>query len=196
VRRTGIKPKAIESLVLAGAFDGITPNRKAALWEAGLYNRPTMGQMVLPLSMDDSIPELEDFTDYEKMLMEYRVMSMHPRSHLMAYLRPSLRPHIIKTDKVYSVPEGDTVTVAGWPIARQHPKGEHGTVFITVQDETGNLQLILWPNIVERFRRTLRQHVIVARGYVSRHDSTTNVIVTHVGHIKVPTEMPTAHNWH
>ena len=62
VRRTGLKPKAVESLVMSGAFDSVTPNRKQALWEAGLYPRPGRnGQAVLPASMDDSVPELADF---------------------------------------------------------------------------------------------------------------------------------------
>ena len=49
VRRTGLKPQAVESLVMAGAFDSITPNRRQALWEAGLHPRPSRnGQAVLP----------------------------------------------------------------------------------------------------------------------------------------------------
>ena len=49
VRRTGLKPQAVESLVMSGAFDGVTPNRRQALWEAGLHPRPSRnGQAVLP----------------------------------------------------------------------------------------------------------------------------------------------------
>ena len=196
VRRTGLKPAAVESLALAGAFDSVTPNRKASLWEAGLYDRPTRGQLPLAMSMDDSIPELEDFSSYEKMLDEYRTMGMHPKSHIMAYLRPTLRRGVTKAADVYDIDEGRTVTVAGWPVARQHPKGEHGTVFVTVQDETASLQLILWPRVVEKHRRSLREHVIVATGKVSRHDDTTNVIVDHVSHVRVPHDLPKAHDWH
>ena len=67
-RRTGLKPQAVESLVMAGAFDAVTPNRRQALWEAGLHPRPGRnGQAALPASMDASVPQLADFTDAEKM---------------------------------------------------------------------------------------------------------------------------------
>ena len=65
VRRTGLKLQALLSLVMAGAFDSITSNRREALWEAGLYARPSRkGQVVLPVSMEDSVPRLADFTPY------------------------------------------------------------------------------------------------------------------------------------
>ena len=90
VRRTGLKPQAVLSLVMAGAFDGISSNRREALWEAGLYARPPRnGQVTLPVSMEDSVPRLADFTPYEKMLGEYRVMGIYPRGHLMEFVRPN-----------------------------------------------------------------------------------------------------------
>ena len=75
----GLTPQAVLSLVMAGAFDGISSNRREALWEAGLYARPPRnGQATLPVSMEDSVPRLTDFTTYEKMLGEYRVMGIYP----------------------------------------------------------------------------------------------------------------------
>ena len=65
---------------MSGAFDTLTPNRREALWESGLHARPSRnGQMALSLSMEDSVPELRDFTDREKMAGEYRVMGVYPR---------------------------------------------------------------------------------------------------------------------
>ena len=63
VRRTRLKPVAVLSLVMAGAFDGITPNRREALWESGLHpRRARNGQVALPMSTEDSVPRLSDFT--------------------------------------------------------------------------------------------------------------------------------------
>ena len=196
VRRTGLKPQAVESLVLAGTFDRVTPNRRVCLWEAGLYNRPRKGQLVLPLSMDDSIPELPDFSDYEKMIAEYGRMGIYPRGHIMQFLRLRLKPWVMKTEQLYETNEGERVHVAGWPIARQHPKGEDGTVFVTVQDESGDVQLILWPHVYARFRKELRSTIIIARGYISRRDGTTNVIVSHVEAVPIPANLPKSHDWH
>ena len=125
VRRTGLKPQAVESLVMAGAFDSVTPNRKRALWEAGLHPRPGRnGQAALPASMDASVPPLTDFTDAEKMAAEYAVMGIYPRGHLMRFVRPTLAPEVLTCAEVERLDDGAPVLVAGWPVARQHPKGQ------------------------------------------------------------------------
>ena len=62
VRRTGLKPQAVLSLAMAGAFDGIAPNRREALWEAGLHTRPSRnGQAALPASVQDGVPPAAGF---------------------------------------------------------------------------------------------------------------------------------------
>lgn len=197
VRRTGLKPQAVLSLVLAGAFDNVTPNRRLALWEAGLHNRPTKnGQMVLPLSMEDSTPELEDLPEYEKMIGEYSTMGIYPKGHVMEFVRPKLSPQVVTTVEAEKLNEGDHVLVAGWPVARQHPKGQNGTVFVTIEDEVGDTQIIIWPKVFERCRRELKSQVILVRGTISKWDGTVNVVATDVRRIDVRTKMPRSHDWH
>ena len=197
VRRTGLKSKAVLSLVMAGAFDGIVPNRREALWEAGLHSRPARnGQMALSLSMEDGVPDLEDFTDRDKMAGEYRVMGIYPRGHLMEFVRPYLSSNVLPASDVDALDGGDEVTVAGWPVARQHPKGWDGTVFVTIEDETGDVQIILWTRVFERCRRELGSQVIEVSGVVSRWDDTTNVIVSDVRAVRSGVHMPRSHDWH
>ena len=197
VRRTGLKSKAVLSLVMAGAFDGIVPNRREALWEAGLHSRPARnGQMALSLSMEDGVPDLEDFTDRDKMAGEYRVMGIYPRGHLMEFVRPYLSSNVLPASDVDALDGGDEVTVAGWPVARQHPKGWDGTVFVTIEDETGDVQIILWTRVFERCRRKLGSQVIEVSGVVSRWDDTTNVIVSDVRAVRSGVHMPRSHDWH
>ena len=96
VRRTGLKPQAVLSLVMAGAFDGVTSNRRDALWEAGLHARPSRnGQMALSSSVESGMPRLGDFTEYERMVGEYRVMGIYPKGHLMEFVRSSLRTGVL-----------------------------------------------------------------------------------------------------
>ena len=92
--------------------------------------------------------------------------------------------------------DGEAVTVAGWPVARQHPRGRNGTVFVTIEDETGDVQLILWPRVFARCRSKLRSRVIQATGQVSRWDGTTNVVVSSIETIDTRVPMPAAHDWH
>ena len=81
-------------------------------------------------------------------------------------------------------------------MARQLPRGQHGTVFVTIEDETGDVQLILWPRVFARCRRALGNQVIFARGEVSRWDGATNLVVSRVERIDAKVSMPTAHDWH
>ena len=197
VRRTGLKPQAVLSLVMAGAFDGITPNRREALWEAGLYPRPSRnGQSTLPVSMEDSVPRLADFTPYEKMVGEYRVMGSYPRGHLMQFVRPSLDPDVLSTAAVEGLEDGAPVRVAGWPVARQHPKGKEGTVFVTIEDETSDVQIIVWPHLFARRGRELGSNVVEITGRVSRWDGTTNIIATDLRAVPTGVSMPPSHDWH
>ena len=197
VRRTGLKPQAVLSLVQAGAFDGVIPNRRAALWDAGLSTRPGRnGQAALPLLLDGEAPEMADFTAYEKMAGEYEVMGIYPQGHLMEFVRPGLGRHVLPTTAVYGLEEGEEALVAGWPIARQHPKGQEGTVFVTIEDEEGDLQLILWPTVFARRRRQLQSRIILARGVVSRWDGTTSLVVSDLQAIDPQVSMPAAHDWH
>lgn len=196
VRRTGLKPQAVDSLVMAGAFDSVTPNRRQALWEAGLHPRPSRnGQAVLPASMDSSVPRLADFTDSEKMAAEYAVMGIYPRGHLMQFVRPTLAPEVMTCAEVDRLDDGTPVLVAGWPVARQHPKGRDGTIFVTVEDETGDSQAILWPHIYKQYRRDLDSQVVLIAGEISRWDGTSNTIVSEVRALRSGVRMPEAHNW-
>ena len=196
VRRTGLKSQAVLSLVQAGAFDDVTFNRREALWDAGLSIRPSRnGQRAFPVPWEDSVPELADFTEYERMVGEYRVMGIYPKGHVMEFVRPILNSRVVPTAEVEAVQEGEEILVAGWPVARQHPRGQEGTVFVTIEDETGDVQLILWSKVFARCRRELGNHVLLARGTVSRWDGTTNVVVSDVERIDARVPMPPAHDW-
>ena len=196
VRRTGLKPQAVLSLVMAGAFDGLNPNRREALWEAGLSTRPSRnGQRAFPVSVEEGAPELADFTAFERMAGEYRVMGIYPRGHLMEFVRPRLSADVLPASAVEGVQEGRDILVAGWPVARQHPRGKEGTVFVTIEDETGDVQLILWPRVFTMRRGELGSQVILVRGVVSRWDGTTNVVVSDLRRVDTGVPMPDAHDW-
>ena len=90
-----------------GAFDGATPDRRAALCDAGLATRPWRnGQAALPLPMDSGAPELPDFTAYERMASEYEVMGIYPQGHLMEFIRPKLGRGVLPATAVCGLEEG------------------------------------------------------------------------------------------
>ena len=196
VRRTGLKPQAVLSLTMAGAFDVITPNRREALWEVGLVPRPSRnGQAALPVSRQDDVPRLTDFTEREKMMGEYRVMGIYPKGHLMEFVRPGLGPDVLPAGEVEKLGDDERVKVAGWPVARQHPRGRDGTVFVTIEDETGDVQTVVWHDLFARRGRELASHVVEVTGRVSRWDGTTNVIATDIRAVRSGVIMPSSHDY-
>ncbi len=197
VRRTGLKPEAILSLTQAGAFDTINPNRREVLWESGLQNRPTSnGQTALSLPTDNRVPQLRDFTEKEKMMGEYQAMGIYPKGHIMEFIRPTLNPKVLTTADAETRPHGQQITVAGWPVVRQHPRGTHGTVFVTIEDETGDTQAIINPDLVTRRRQQLSSQIIIITGRITRTDTTTNLIATNLHNINPGITMPPTHDWH
>ena len=115
-RRSGLKPQPLRSLVLAGAFDDLNPNRRQVLWEAGRAVRPGRhGQRALP-ELAGGVPELADFSDYEKMAGEYRVMGIYPKGHLMQFVRPTLDPRVLPAAAVERADERGSRS--WWPAGR------------------------------------------------------------------------------
>ena len=163
----------------------------------GLHPRPSRkGQIALPVSMEDGVPRLFDFTPYEKMVGEYRVMGIYPRGHLMEFVRPSLGPNVLPAAEVDRLQDGEMVRVAGWPVARQHPRGRDGTVFITIEDETGDVQVIVRHDLFARRGRELGSQMVEVTGRVSRWDGTTNVTAMDPRAVPSGVSMPPSHDWH
>ena len=103
---------------------------------------------------------------------------------------------MLPASAVESVDEGREVIVAGWPVARQHPRGKEGTVFVTIEDETGDVQLILWAKVFARHRGELGSSVLLVKGVVSRWDGTTNIVVSDLRRVDTGVPMPDGHDWH
>ncbi len=177
-------------------LDRIAPNRRQWLWAAGLYTSPKRnGQATLPLSMEESVPNPADFSDEERMAGEYRTMGIYPRGHLMQFVRPRLPSEVMTCAEVEGLCDEDFAVVAGWPIARQHPKGRDGTIFVTLEDETGDTQVILWPRVYAEYRGELNSQVVLVRGRISAWDGTVNLVASEVCAVRSGVRIPRSHDW-
>jgi error-prone DNA polymerase len=193
MQRTGLQREAIESLALAGAFDSLLPDRRAALWEVGLRYRPVGYQQPLPLPVEQDMAVLPQQSRWEIMLEEYRVLGLYPAGHLMALLRPHLDPGVRSSQDVLGLDDGTEVTVAGLVIRRQRPLAK--AVFVTLEDEFGHIPLVVWPTVFARYRPALREPVLIVRGVVSRREGTMNIVVKHVERTGGARHLPKAKNW-
>ena len=104
--------------------------------------------------------------------------------------------NVVSTSDAHSMEDGESLLVAGWVIARQHPRGSQGAVFVTIEDEFSDLQLIIWPHVMNDVKYTLKKTVIIAEGKISRWDGTTNLVVSCLHPVSVDIDMPMGHDWH
>ena len=188
-RRTLLSRDGLEALVKGGACDGFERPRRELLWELGLVFRaqsvPGTGGQVkqLPLSLDPTTetPELRELTSWERMLADYRHTGMSVGTHPLALLRPHLPEGTLSSAELHEQRHGRRVTVAGMTIARQRPSTAHGIVFMLLEDEHGQVNLIVPPPVYERHRATVRaEPLVLARGRYERVGENRNILVSEI----------------
>lgn len=153
--RAGVAPAVLERLAEADAFSDMGLTRRDALWQV----KAVRGQAPLPLFSDpidgESIREpqadLPAMHLGEEVVEDYVSMRLTLRAHPMELLRPTI-PGLTPHDRLSTVEPGQ-VGVCGLVITRQRPGTASGVVFLTLEDETGVCNVVVWPRVYERFRR-------------------------------------------
>jgi error-prone DNA polymerase len=177
----------LEALVASGACDCFGSPRRTLLWELGLVPRSTSvpgtggseRQLALPLEPTVETPVLPPQTEWERMLADYRTTSLSVGVHPLELLRPHLPPGTLSSRELFEMPNGRLVSVAGFAVARQRPATAKGVVFMLVEDEFGQVNLIVPPPVYERFRAIVRgEPLLLARGRFERVERNRNVLVS------------------
>ncbi|HET6683233.1 MAG TPA: error-prone DNA polymerase [Gaiella sp.] len=185
-RRAAVSRDALDALVRGGACDGLGPRRRDLLWELGLATRPqsvegTRGaakQLPLPLDPTAETPELPDLTRWERMLADYRETGLSVGTHPLGLLRQHLPPGTLSSPELHEVRHGSTVAFAGLAIARQRPATAKGIVFMLLEDEHGQVNLIVPKDVYERHRGIVRgEPIVLARGRYERFERNRNILV-------------------
>jgi len=188
-RRAPLSRDGLEALVKGGACAGFGRRRRDLLWELGLVFRAqsvpgTGGEAKqLPLSLDPTTetPALRDLTRWERMLADYRHTGLSVGTHPLALLRPHLPYGTLSSAELSEQAHGRQVAVAGMTIARQRPSTAHGIVFMLLEDEHGQVNLIVQPHVYERHRATVRaEPLVLARGRYERVGENRNVLVSEI----------------
>ena len=176
-RRAAVKLAALEAIVAAGACDEWGPRREL-LWKLGATPRGSSGQLTLPLEPTAETPELPGQTDWERMLADYKHTSVSVGVHPLELLRPHLAG-VVSSAELADVPHAAQITVAGMAVARQRPATANGVVFMLLEDEHGQMNLIIPPPVYERHRAIVRgEPLLLARGRLERHDLNVNLVVS------------------
>ncbi|WP_342315535.1 error-prone DNA polymerase [Lysobacter sp. FW306-1B-D06B] len=174
-QRAGLDEKACNALAEADALKHLVGNRHVARWSvAGLERR----RPLLPGSPDEARIDLPAPRIGEEILSDYRATGLSLASHPMALLRPQLDARRIQGSRhLRDARHGRGVHVAGLVTQRQRPATAKGTIFVTLEDEHGMINVIVWPDLAARQRKPLLDATLLAvRGRWERVDGVEHLI--------------------
>ena len=147
--RTGLEDAALVRLAEAGALATLEGNRRKALWSArGLAH---LEKPALDVSIEERNPDFVDLDDFESVSWDYTQMGLSPHSHPLAQLRDELRAQRLPDAKsINAMRNGTRTRYAGFVICRQRPGTAAGVVFMTLEDETGFVNVVVWSRVFEK----------------------------------------------
>jgi error-prone DNA polymerase len=154
VWRTDLDEKALVALAEAGAFDGMADSRRQALWEVRGLARSE--HVPLPVDVEDQ-PLFRTLTLFEAINWDYDQAGHSARGHPLGPLRPLLKAKGLPDAAGLShLKHGQRVRYAGLVICRQRPGTAAGVVFMTMEDESGFVNLVVWPKVFEQYVRVIK----------------------------------------
>ena len=181
--RTRLPKPTVSDLIRAGTLAEFGA-RRTLLWQLGEIDyRPEELPLVMP-SLTVDLPALKDT---EATLWEYELLGLSPSGQIMRHHRAAFaKAGILSTADVKAQPEGKIVRVGGMAVVKQRPGTAHGVLFVSLEDETGLLDLVVKPNVHERFRPLLRhQPFVLVAGVVQKASCAINVVVTRAFEFKL-----------
>jgi error-prone DNA polymerase len=176
VRGGGLTVAQLRALAEAGAFDGLWPNRRSALWEVLKHARGAAGPLV-PVAPDRRSAPVPPLTPVELTEADYRVTGLSPAGHPMRHLRAAVAAMgAIPAAELLRRRDGDWVSVAGLAICRQRPATAKGFCFVTLEDETGLANVVITPKLFEANKRLVRRSpLLVVSGVLQEEQGVLNI---------------------
>ena len=160
------------------------------------------------MTLDPTVatPVLRDLTRWERMAADYRRTGLSVGTHPFTLLRPHLPAGTLRSDALHRESHGSSVLYGGLAIARQRPSTAKGIVFMLLEDEQGQVNLIVPKEVYERHRAIVRNEpLLLARGRYERVGENRNIVVTsletlgplarRVAELDVGAALPRAHHF-
>jgi len=190
-RRTLLPRAIVERLILAGALDGFGQPRRKLLWELG-----GLRYAADELTLETPLPavELEALTYWELQRQEEAVLGLTVGEHAFVALRAWLaRQGVWSSRRLRQGDDGAQVVTAGVLVVRQSPPTANGHTFLTLEDEHGLIDVILRPQVAERYRALLQTSAALqVVGRLQRAGAVTSVLAWQLEPLRVPGAGPSA----
>jgi error-prone DNA polymerase len=192
--RSGLTRAAIERLADADCFRSMGLDRRQALWEARALDRKSAAE-AMPLfeaakaradALDGIQAEppvlLPKMRDSEHVVQDYRYLSLSLKAHPLSFLRARLSAMGIGTaGRIKASPSGRRFTGAGLVLVRQRPGTAKGVIFMTLEDETGVLNVIVWPKVFETYRAVVMgARLVKVRGRLQSAEGVIHLVAEHI----------------
>ena len=180
LRNIGLADAALEKLADADAFRSIGLDRRQALWEVSVKERP---MAIFAKEPDNGVQEeevmLPEMSPSEHVAHDYAATSLSIKAHPVSFVREQLdQLHVIPTATLAAAKDGDDVKVAGLVLVRQRPGTAGGICFITIEDETGNANLVVFKNLFDKYRKEILQSkLLMVEGKLQIEGEVIHVIV-------------------
>jgi error-prone DNA polymerase len=184
-RRAEVSASALDRLARADAFTSLALDRRGAIWRAIGLER-TGHELDLPplfawaegrTARPERPVALPPMTLGQEVAEDYANLRLTLRCHPLALLRPRLPRRVIEAARLAEIDDGRRVEVAGLVLVRQRPGTASGVIFVTIEDETGVANLVVWPAVFERFRRVvLGAQLMAVRGKVQKEGLVIHVV--------------------
>lgn len=184
--RSGLTISALERLAAADTFRSLGLDRRQALWEVRALN----GHKPLPLfvwskTRDSGYEQpvaLPEMPLSEHVINDYQTLGLSLKAHPLSFLRQMLtKKRIVSCADVKAYRNGSSIQISGVVLVRQRPGSASGVVFITLEDETGVANIVVWPKVMERFRRAVMgSRLILVGGRIQRYKDIIHIIADHL----------------
>ncbi len=175
-RRAHLDRRDLEALADAGALASLAGHRHAAVWDvAGVEKLPAL---LDGSGFDETAPALPAPTEGEDVVADYRRIGLTLGRHPVALLRRELaKRRLLTSEDVRRAPHGRLARTAGIVTGRQRPDTASGVVFVTLEDEAGSTNVIVWRDLGERQRRELLgSRLLAVYGRVEREGDVVHLI--------------------
>jgi error-prone DNA polymerase len=173
--RTRLEREAVENLIMVGAFDFLGVPRRQLLWQLGVLVKQPPDTM--PLRLPVPGVNLPPMTLKDKVAADYQIQGLSAKHHPMQVIRSDVSQNVLKSSDIAAIPSGTKVSVAGCVVCRQMPGTAKGHVFITLEDECGLINVILRPQVYDKYRQIARlEPVIIVEGTLQKHDGIVNIV--------------------
>ncbi len=181
-RRAGCSRRALDRLAQADAFRTMKLDRRQALWKASALDGKIPPLFAAAGLFEDPDVELPAATPSQEVVADYISTKLSLREHPLTFLRSRLKTRrAITAAELRKTPAGKIVTVAGIVLFRQHPMTAKETIFLTIEDETGASNLIVWKHVHTKHHKAVYSGKLLAcRGVVQREDQVLHVIARDV----------------